>query len=146
MLVSPPWQRRGMAHDSIHSHLKDRPTLIDPGSPALHSCIVSCSEYRGIMQLDPAIRSLIATFRKSPNWDDQLDLELLQQLWPTLAGSGLAGATRVVAIQGTTVVLNVPDLIWRKQLMRMKRQLLKKMNEPWENGRITEIAFTYENH
>ena len=98
------------------------------------------------MALDPAVRSLIAVFRKSPNWDAQLDLELLQKLWPALAGENLAAATQVVAIQDSTVVINVPDLVWRKQLSRMKGQLLRKINEPWESQRITEIAFTHENH
>jgi predicted nucleic acid-binding Zn ribbon protein len=98
------------------------------------------------MPLDPAVRSLIATFRKSPNWDDQLDLTLLQKLWPRLAGENLASATQVVAIQGSTVVINVPDLVWRRQLARMKVQLLRKINELWESQRITEIAFTHENH
>ena len=97
------------------------------------------------MPLDPAIRSLIATFRRSPNWDDQLDAELLRELWPALVGEMLGRATSVTAILGTTLVLNVPDLIWRKELIRMKGQLLRKINEPWENGRITEIAFTHEN-
>ena len=97
------------------------------------------------MPLDPAIRSLIAGFRKSPNWDEQLDLELLQRLWPALAGEKLGAATSVTAIHGATVVIKVPDLIWRKQLIRMKRQLLDKINEPWGSRRITEIAFTYEN-
>src|SRR5436190_1416997 len=98
------------------------------------------------MALDPAVRSLIATFRRSPNWDAALDLELLQKLWPLLAGENLAAATRVTAIQGSTAVINVPDLVWRKQLARMKGQLLRKINEPWGSQRITEIAFTYENH
>jgi predicted nucleic acid-binding Zn ribbon protein len=97
------------------------------------------------MPLDPAVRHLIAAFRKSPNWDGQLDLELLQKLWPTLVGPNLAGATTVVAIQGSRVVLNVPDQIWRKQLVRMKSELLARMNEPWGTRLITEIAFTYEN-
>ena len=97
------------------------------------------------MPLDPAIRSLIAQFRKSPNWDNQLDLELLQRFWPDLVGEQLAASTRVTAIHGTTVVLNVPDLVWRKQLMGMKRQILQKVNEPWGGQKITEIAFTYEN-
>ena len=97
------------------------------------------------MSLDPALRHLIATFRKSPNWDGQLDLELLQKLWPTLVGPKLAGATTVVAIQGTRVVLNVPDQIWRKQLVKMRSELLTRINEPWGTRLITEIAFTYEN-
>jgi hypothetical protein len=78
------------------------------------------------MPIDPALRRLIASFRKSPNWDSDLDLEVLQKLWPTLVG-------------------NVPDLIWRKQLVKMRPQLLEKMNEPWATPWIKEIAFTYEN-
>jgi predicted nucleic acid-binding Zn ribbon protein len=97
------------------------------------------------MPFDPAMRSLIATFRNSPNWDATLDLELLQKLWPELAGSKLAQATTIVAVHGSKVVMNVPDLIWRKQLMKMKRELLAKMNQPWPSPWITEIVFTYEN-
>jgi len=97
------------------------------------------------MPLDPAIRSLIAQFRRSPAWDDQLDLELIQRFWPDLVGDQLAEATKITALRGSTVVLNVPDLIWRKQLMHMKRQLLQKMNELWGGRKITEIALTYEN-
>ena len=96
------------------------------------------------MPLDPVYRQMIASFRKSPNWDEQLDLQLLQRLWPTLAGHKLASATTVVALHGRRVVLNVPDQIWRKQLMRMRVQLLAKLNEPWTAPLITEIEFTYE--
>lgn len=95
--------------------------------------------------MDPVFRHLIATFRKSPNWDAQLDLELLQKLWPVLVGGNLAALTTIVAIQGSTVVVNVPDLIWRKQLIGMKGQLLARMNEPWTTSWIKDIAFTYEN-
>lgn len=98
------------------------------------------------MPLDPAVRSLIAAFRRSDNWDEHLDLELLQKLWPVLVGDLLGNATSVTAIHGATVVLNVPDLVWRKQLATMKPVLLRKINELWGGQRITEIAFTYENH
>jgi predicted nucleic acid-binding Zn ribbon protein len=98
-----------------------------------------------MMSLDPAIRRLIATFRSSGQWDNQLDLELLQKLWPALAGPGLAEATTIVAVQGSRVVINVPDQIWRKQLSKMKPELLARMNEPWPVPWITEIVFTYEN-
>ncbi len=95
--------------------------------------------------MDPAIRHLIAAFRKSPNWDEQLDLSLLQRLWPALAGPMLASATTIVAIQGERVIVNVPNRVWRKELLKMKPQLLARMNEPWGAPRITEIAFTHEN-
>jgi len=97
------------------------------------------------MSLDPTVRSLIAQLRRSPSWDDQLDLELIQQFWPDLVGDQLAAVTKITALHGSTVVLNVPDLIWRKQLMTMKLQLLQKMNQLWGGGKITEIALTYEN-
>jgi predicted nucleic acid-binding Zn ribbon protein len=95
--------------------------------------------------MDPAYRRLIATFRNSRNWDEQLDLELLQKLWPTLVGERLAAATAVVAIHGSQLVMNVPNQIWRKQLIKLKPALLAKINEPWGGSKITEIAFTYEN-
>jgi predicted nucleic acid-binding Zn ribbon protein len=97
------------------------------------------------MPLDPALRSLIATFRKSPSWDSQLDLELLQKLWPELAGPKLAEAAKIVAVHESRVVVNVPDQIWRRQLIGMKGELLRKMNQPWPSPWITEIVFTYEN-
>ena len=97
------------------------------------------------MSFDPALRQLIATFRKSPNWDVDLDLELLRKLWPSLVGPQLGQATRVTAIQGSRIVVNVPDRLWRFQLTRMKPQLLARINEPWPNAWIKEIAFTYEN-
>ena len=94
------------------------------------------------MPLDPAIKSLIAQFRKSPQWDEYLDLELLQKLWPVLVGKHLEAVIRVTAIQGSTVLVDVPDKIWRKQLSQMEGSLLKRINEPWGMQRITKINFT----
>jgi predicted nucleic acid-binding Zn ribbon protein len=101
--------------------------------------------YSPEVPLDPAIKSLISQFRKSPAWDEHLDLELLQKLWPALVGEQLASVTRIITIQGSRVVLDVPDRVWRKQLYQMKGKLLHRINEPWGTQRITEIAFTYEN-
>src|SRR5262245_50049181 len=97
------------------------------------------------MPFDPAARRLLASFRNSPGWDEELDLEVLRKLWPALVGPELAVATTVTALQGTLVVVNVPDMIWRRQLNRMRPQLLAKINEPWPSPWIKEIAFTYEN-
>ena len=97
------------------------------------------------MPIDPAVRRLLASFRKSPGWDAELDLEVLRKLWPSLIGPKLAAATSVTAVHGSRVVINVPDLAWRKQLSKMRPQLLAKMNEPWATPWIEEISFTYEN-
>jgi predicted nucleic acid-binding Zn ribbon protein len=97
------------------------------------------------MSVDPALRRLLATFRKSPNWDSDLDLAVLQKLWPSLVGSNLANATSVMAVHGSRVVIQVPDLVWRKQLMKMRPQLLAKLNAPWSMPWIKEIFFKNEN-
>jgi len=97
------------------------------------------------MPYENVVRRLIASFRNSSHWDSQLDLELLQKLWPVLAGPKLAGVVTIVALQGSRVVVNVPDQIWSKQLMKMKAELLARMNEPWPVPWIAEIVFTYEN-
>jgi predicted nucleic acid-binding Zn ribbon protein len=97
------------------------------------------------MSVDPVVRRVLSSFRSSPGWDAELDLEVLQKLWPALVGPKLAGAMTVTAVQGSRVVINVPDRIWRQQLVKMRPQLLAKMNEPWSTPWIKEIAFTYEN-
>ena len=93
------------------------------------------------MPLDPAIRSLIGQFRNSPQWDEFLDLELLQKFMPALVGDQLAKAMRVTAIYGSRLVVDVPDKVWRKQLAQMKPRLLERINELWGVRRITEIQF-----
>ena len=98
------------------------------------------------MPFDPALRQIIARFKTSKEWDQQLDLRLLQALWPKLVGSSLAEATSVVGIDGTRVLIQVPDPSWKKQLLSIRAQLLRKMNEPWPHPWITDIGFTYENH
>jgi predicted nucleic acid-binding Zn ribbon protein len=98
-----------------------------------------------MMSFDPAFRSLLAAFRKSSNWDAELDLEVLRKLWPALVGTKLATATQVTAVQGSRIVINVPDMIWRKQLIKIRPELLQRINEPWATPWIKEIAFTYEN-
>ena len=56
------------------------------------------------------------------------------------------GPAEVVALQGSTLVINVPDLVWRKQLLAMKTALLERINEPWSSPRVTQIAITHEDH
>ena len=98
------------------------------------------------MPFDPAVRRVLASFRNSKGWDSELDLEVLRKLWPSLVGSQLGAITSVTAVQGSRVVISVPDNIWRKQLVRMRPQLIAKMNEPWATPWIKEIVFIHENY
>ena len=96
--------------------------------------------------LDPSLRSLIAVFRRSPNWDAELDLELLKKLWPVLVGEPLARLAPIVALRQETLVVNVPDRVWRKELSGMKGILIERINRSISGLQIRNIAFTHENH
>lgn len=130
-----PWWQSGTASNSF----------LPPAFAGIRSTSPKLGYSRWV-PLDPAIKSLIAQFRKSPEWDEHLDLELLQKLWPSLVGEQLARVTRITAIHGSTAVLDVPDRIWRRQLFVMKSKLLHRINEPWGIQRIKEISITNENH
>jgi predicted nucleic acid-binding Zn ribbon protein len=96
--------------------------------------------------LDPALRQIIAGFRNSETWDEELDLRLLQALWPHIAGSFLARNTSVAGVAGQRVVVRVPDATWKRQLRSIGPALLRKVNEPWPGSRFVEIRFVYEDH
>ena len=96
------------------------------------------------MPFDPAIRQIIASFRQSSDWNEELDLRLLQAFWPTLVGQPLAGSTSVVGIKGSRIIVRVPDPAWKKQLLSIRGRILSKVNEPWPNPWIKDIGFTYE--
>lgn len=95
--------------------------------------------------IDPAFRQIIARFRSSRNWDDELDLRLLRALWPSIAGPQLSEHVSVLAIRGTEVILGVPDRTWQHQLLSLRPLLLRKINEPWSERRIQHLRI-YENH
>ena len=98
------------------------------------------------MPFDPAIRQIIASFRQSSNWNEGLDLRLLQALWPKLVGKSLAESTSVVGIDGSRIIIRVPDPTWTKQLRLIRGQILNKVNEPWPSRWIKDIGFTYEDN
>lgn len=100
--------------------------------------------YQTRMPFDPAIRQIIASFRQSSSWNEALDLRLLQALWPKLVGESLARSTSVVGIDGSRIIVRVPDAIWKKQLLSIRGRILDKVNEPWPSRWVQDIRFTYE--
>ncbi len=51
-------------------------------------------------------------------------LALLRAAWPNAVGPDLARRTEVVALEGDTLRIRVPDAGWRKGLLRMRRDIL----------------------
>lgn len=96
--------------------------------------------------LDPALRQIIAGFRNSDAWDAELDLRLMQALWPRIAGPWLARNTRPVEVAADRLVVRVPDATWTEQLRAVRGMLLRKINAPWPGPAIRELWFTHDDH
>ncbi len=56
-------------------------------------------------------------------------LALLQAAWPLAVGAELARRTRVVAADGGTLRVRVPDAGWRKVLHRMQPDILSRLRD-----------------
>lgn len=56
-------------------------------------------------------------------------LALLRATWPLAVGPELARRTELLAIEGTTLRVRVPDARWRKVLHRMQREILAQLSE-----------------
>ena len=54
-------------------------------------------------------------------------LALLKAAWPLAVGAELARRTEVLAVEGTTLRVRVPDASWRKGLLKMRGQLLGRL-------------------
>lgn len=56
-------------------------------------------------------------------------LALVRAAWPRAVGPDLARRTEVVALEGTTLRVRVPDARWRKELHRMQPDILGRLRE-----------------
>ena len=65
-------------------------------------------------------------------------LELLRAAWPLAVGPELARRTELLAIEGRTLRVRVPDAHWRKILHRMQGQILSRLRAV--AGRATPSA------
>jgi hypothetical protein len=56
-------------------------------------------------------------------------VELLRAAWPRAVGADLSRRTEVLAVEGTTLRIRVPDARWRKVLHRMQPEILVRLGE-----------------
>jgi len=56
-------------------------------------------------------------------------LALVRAAWPRAVGPDLARRTEVVALEGTTLRIRVPDARWRKELHRIQPDILARLRE-----------------
>jgi hypothetical protein len=56
-------------------------------------------------------------------------LALLRAAWPDAVGHGLALRTEVLALEGGALRIRVSDASWRRELHRMRQEILSRLRE-----------------
>jgi hypothetical protein len=69
-------------------------------------------------------------------------VHLCRAAWPRAVGEELARRTEVLALEGRTLRVLVPDGGWRRVLHRMEREILSRLREVVGGMGPTRIGFT----
>ncbi|MBY0504113.1 MAG: DUF721 domain-containing protein [Bryobacteraceae bacterium] len=73
---------------------------------------------------------------------DSLPLEdLTRQVWPLAVGKIIAGHTQYASLVRRTLVIEVEDAIWRKQLTSITPDILRKIATLIGPGLVTDLEF-----
>jgi predicted nucleic acid-binding Zn ribbon protein len=67
--------------------------------------------------------------------------DLARAVWPAAVGKAIAAHTTKVKLVRSTLVVEVEDAIWQKQLFFMSGQILSRIHTVTGSGSITDIEF-----
>ena len=69
------------------------------------------------------------------------DEEIARAVWPKAAGKTIAAHTSRLKLVRTTLVVEVEDATWQKQLFPLTRQILERLHRLMGSGQIRDIEF-----
>lgn len=75
------------------------------------------------------LRKAISSDTAAELFGAERTLPLLRAAWPLAVGARLAQRTEVVALEGRTLIIRVPDGRWRRILHRLRRELLQRLRQ-----------------
>ena len=75
------------------------------------------------------LRKAISAGAAAQIFDTQRSLPLVSACWPGAVGARLAERTRVVSLEGGTLVVRVPDARYARILHRLRREILAKLRQ-----------------
>jgi predicted nucleic acid-binding Zn ribbon protein len=67
--------------------------------------------------------------------------DLARAAWPLAVGKTVAAHTRAVSVVRSSLIVEVEDSVWRRQLFVMKGQILRKMEDVLGSPLVGEIEF-----
>ncbi len=83
---------------------------------------------------------LLGRFRQQ--MEDALGLErAIRLVWPAIVGSALAGSTGLRSLSGNTLIVSVPDRVWKGSLEGSGRRIIESVNDFWGKEVAGHIEF-----
>jgi len=74
--------------------------------------------------------------------EEALGLErAIRLVWPAIVGSVLAGSTGLRALSGNTLIVSVPDRVWKGSLDGSGRRIIESVNTFWGREVAGHIEF-----
>ena len=67
--------------------------------------------------------------------------EIVRSVWPHLVGRQIAARSQVFQLYRETLIVHVPDRAWQRQLRRLERQLLARVNRLLGQRLVTGMDF-----
>ena len=90
--------------------------------------------------MKPLFEILPDLLRKQPQKHLPLE-EMVRAAWAHLVGRQIASRSHVFRLYRETLIVHVPDRTWQKQLHRMERRLLVRVNQMLGRSEITRMDF-----
>jgi hypothetical protein len=84
------------------------------------------------------VSSLIARMRLGDAIDPQ---DLAVHAWAGAVGKRIAGHTHPVRLLGTTLIVELEDAVWERQLSALTPQILRNIGKSIGAGRVERIQF-----
>lgn len=67
--------------------------------------------------------------------------QALRLLWPAVVGARLASNTQLKSLRGATLVVSVPDRVWKSSLESLEKMILEAVNRFWNEPICHAIEF-----
>jgi predicted nucleic acid-binding Zn ribbon protein len=73
--------------------------------------------------------------------DPEAKTELARRAWPSAVGKKIAAHTKAVGRVRNTLIVEVEDFIWQKQLFTLRAQIMSKLTKVIGTEVVTDVEF-----
>jgi hypothetical protein len=84
---------------------------------------------------------LLSSVFENKNWRSKLELHRVFEFWNSTVGKEIAAVAQPSLIRGHVLWVKVTDSVWMQQLHLQKILLLEKINQQFQEEKISDIHF-----